>query len=245
MRRGRLRCASSSIPMPRSPAEPRDRPLDARAHRSRERIAYRRPGPRREGEGDRRRNRPAEAGSAPTRRSRSAPCWRARANSWPPSRSSPTRSTSSETRWRPSTTPGCSSCSPVSVDGADAWTRPKRRCTRQRRRWPSSGTRGQPATLADGVAVELEAARARAESGELLEPPTEAELAVLRLLATDLSIRQIAERLFSRPTRSGPTSGRSTASSGPTPIAGGDRARDGARPVRPRAVTRVIVAHPV
>ena len=58
---------------------------------------------------------------------------------------------------------------------------------------------GRIPTLADEVAVELEAARARAESGELLQPPTEAELAVLRLLATDLSIRQIGERLFLSP----------------------------------------------
>jgi len=58
---------------------------------------------------------------------------------------------------------------------------------------------GRLPTLADEVAVELQAARARAESGELLEAPTEAELAVLRLLASDLSIRQIAERLFLSP----------------------------------------------
>ncbi len=47
--------------------------------------------------------------------------------------------------------------------------------------------------------MELATARARAESGELLEPPTEAELTVLRLLATDLSIRQIGEHLFLSP----------------------------------------------
>jgi LuxR family transcriptional regulator, maltose regulon positive regulatory protein len=58
---------------------------------------------------------------------------------------------------------------------------------------------GRLPTLADEVAVELQAARGRAESGELLESPTEAELAVLRLLASDLSIRQIAERLFLSP----------------------------------------------
>ena len=33
----------------------------------------------------------------------------------------------------------------------------------------------------------------------MLEPPSEAELAVLRLLATDLSIREIGERLFLSP----------------------------------------------
>ena len=58
---------------------------------------------------------------------------------------------------------------------------------------------GRIPTLADDVAAELESARARAESGELLEQPSEAELAVLRLLATDLSIRQIGEELFLSP----------------------------------------------
>jgi ATP/maltotriose-dependent transcriptional regulator MalT len=50
--------------------------------------------------------------------------------------------------------------------------------------------------LADTVAQELETATDRASSGELLEPPSDAELAVLRLMATDLSIREIGERLF-------------------------------------------------
>ena len=58
---------------------------------------------------------------------------------------------------------------------------------------------GRIHALADEVAAELERARARADSGELLEPPSEAELAVLRLLATDQSIRQIAEQLFLSP----------------------------------------------
>ncbi len=53
--------------------------------------------------------------------------------------------------------------------------------------------------LADEVERELETARGRASSGELLEPPSEAELAVLRLLATDLSTREIGERLFLSP----------------------------------------------
>jgi ATP/maltotriose-dependent transcriptional regulator MalT len=49
--------------------------------------------------------------------------------------------------------------------------------------------------LADAVAQELETASDRASTGELLEPPSDAELAVLRLMATDLSIREIGERL--------------------------------------------------
>jgi LuxR family transcriptional regulator, maltose regulon positive regulatory protein len=56
--------------------------------------------------------------------------------------------------------------------------------------------RGPVAALAHQVAQELQAASGRASSGELLQPPTDAELAVLRLLATDLSIREIGERLF-------------------------------------------------
>jgi LuxR family maltose regulon positive regulatory protein len=55
---------------------------------------------------------------------------------------------------------------------------------------------GPVAALAAAVARELEAANDRASSGELLEPPTAAELTVLRLMASDLSVREIAERLF-------------------------------------------------
>ena len=50
--------------------------------------------------------------------------------------------------------------------------------------------------LADQVKRELEAASDRASSGEMIEPPSEAELAVLRLLSSDLSTREIGERLF-------------------------------------------------
>jgi LuxR family transcriptional regulator, maltose regulon positive regulatory protein len=53
--------------------------------------------------------------------------------------------------------------------------------------------------LADCVEQELETAEARAQGGELLAPPSEAELAVLRLMATDLSTREIGERLFISP----------------------------------------------
>ncbi len=53
--------------------------------------------------------------------------------------------------------------------------------------------------LVDEVERELETARGRASSGEILEPPSAAELAVLRLLAGDLSTRQIGERLFLSP----------------------------------------------
>jgi LuxR family transcriptional regulator, maltose regulon positive regulatory protein len=58
---------------------------------------------------------------------------------------------------------------------------------------------GRISALADEVALELETARARAGSGAMLESPTEAELAVLRLLATDLSTRQMAEQLYLSP----------------------------------------------
>jgi LuxR family transcriptional regulator, maltose regulon positive regulatory protein len=55
---------------------------------------------------------------------------------------------------------------------------------------------GPVAALADKVAQELEAVSGRASSGELLQPPSDAELPVLRLLAGDLSVREIGERLF-------------------------------------------------
>jgi LuxR family maltose regulon positive regulatory protein len=53
--------------------------------------------------------------------------------------------------------------------------------------------------LADEVERELESAKARAGAGELLDPPTETELTVLRLLATELTAREIGERLFLSP----------------------------------------------
>jgi LuxR family maltose regulon positive regulatory protein len=53
--------------------------------------------------------------------------------------------------------------------------------------------------LAAEVQRELDTARADASSGELLEPPSTAELGVLRLLASDLSTPEIAERLFLSP----------------------------------------------
>ena len=50
--------------------------------------------------------------------------------------------------------------------------------------------------LAADVGRELAQARSRAAGGELLEPPSKAELAVLRLLDSELSVRQIAQELF-------------------------------------------------
>ncbi len=55
---------------------------------------------------------------------------------------------------------------------------------------------GPVPAFATDVAHELDTVRDRASSGELLEQPTEAELAVLRLLAGELSTREIGERLF-------------------------------------------------
>ncbi len=55
---------------------------------------------------------------------------------------------------------------------------------------------GRVLELADEVERELETAKARALGGEMLEAPSEAELAVLRLLATDMSTREIGEHLF-------------------------------------------------
>ncbi len=50
--------------------------------------------------------------------------------------------------------------------------------------------------LVRAVEVELEQARERARGGDLLEMPTGAELAVLRLLPTELTLREIGERLY-------------------------------------------------
>jgi LuxR family maltose regulon positive regulatory protein len=50
--------------------------------------------------------------------------------------------------------------------------------------------------MADGVEQELARVRAQANDGQMLESPTEAELAVLQLLPTDLSAREIGEELF-------------------------------------------------
>jgi LuxR family maltose regulon positive regulatory protein len=58
------------------------------------------------------------------------------------------------------------------------------------------GDTGSIPALFARVAHELEQARARARSGEILDAPSEAEAAVLRLLASDLSARQIAATLF-------------------------------------------------
>ena len=53
--------------------------------------------------------------------------------------------------------------------------------------------------IVERVGQDLEVARARASEGAVLEPLSDAELAVLPLLATDLSIREIGERLFLSP----------------------------------------------
>jgi LuxR family transcriptional regulator, maltose regulon positive regulatory protein len=55
---------------------------------------------------------------------------------------------------------------------------------------------GRVALLAADVERELAQAKGRAAGGELLEAPTEAELAVLRLLVTDLSARAIGGELY-------------------------------------------------
>ena len=58
---------------------------------------------------------------------------------------------------------------------------------------------GRLPSLADDVEHELGTETARADSGEMLERPSKAELAVLRLLAGDLSTREIGEHLFVSP----------------------------------------------
>lgn len=61
------------------------------------------------------------------------------------------------------------------------------------------GDSGTVPHLADEVERELVRATGRAESGVILDPPSTAELTVLRLLASDLSTREIGGQLFLSP----------------------------------------------
>lgn len=61
------------------------------------------------------------------------------------------------------------------------------------------GDSGAVPGFADEVASELEEARGHAGAGEIVELPSEAEVAVLRLLTTDLSVREIGAQLFLSP----------------------------------------------
>jgi LuxR family maltose regulon positive regulatory protein len=58
---------------------------------------------------------------------------------------------------------------------------------------------GRLPSVAADVERELEQAKSYADNGEVLEPPSQAELAVLRLLASDLSAREIGLELFLSP----------------------------------------------
>ncbi len=58
---------------------------------------------------------------------------------------------------------------------------------------------GRLPVLVANIERELAQAKDRAGDGELLEAPSEAELTVLQLLASDLSARQIADKLFLSP----------------------------------------------
>ena len=58
---------------------------------------------------------------------------------------------------------------------------------------------GRVEALADDVAREIAAEAARASGGELVDRPSTAELAVLRMLETELSAREIADRLHLSP----------------------------------------------
>jgi LuxR family transcriptional regulator, maltose regulon positive regulatory protein len=61
------------------------------------------------------------------------------------------------------------------------------------------GDSGEIPSLAARIEFELAQAERQATGGALLEAPSEAELAVLRLLTTDLSTREIASELFLSP----------------------------------------------
>jgi LuxR family transcriptional regulator, maltose regulon positive regulatory protein len=61
------------------------------------------------------------------------------------------------------------------------------------------GEAGRLRALADDVEAEIAEAVAHASSGEMLDAPSAAELTVLRLLATDLTAREIADQLYLSP----------------------------------------------
>src|SRR5262249_34957746 len=61
------------------------------------------------------------------------------------------------------------------------------------------GDSGRVPALATEVAREITDEQRRASTGEVLDRPSAAELAVLKLLASDLSVREIAEALFLSP----------------------------------------------
>ena len=75
----------------------------------------------------------------------------------------------------------------------------ERTLSRAREELAELGDSGDVPELAAGVAAELDEARRQASGGEIFELPTEAEVAVLRLLATDLSTREIGGELFLSP----------------------------------------------
>ena len=199
-------------------AGPRVRPLDARAGGSRARPPGVGAHPRRESKDDPRGRRQSAQLARRARLGRArASCSRVRAGSPMPSGSLRLRSISSAMRWRRSTRRGpCSSwprvrCRRGRLDEAEAASRAAR-----------EGMDELPecsilSALASAVESELAEERIRAESGKLLTPPSEAELAVLRLLDSDLSVTAIAARIStSRRTPSAHTRERCTASSAST-----------------------------
>ena len=142
---------------------------------------------------------PAGAGSARTPRLHSGPCSRRRGASAKPSANSRTPSASSVTSSRPSTMRGSSSSSPAFAAAEAVSTMRRRRCARHKRCSPSRTTTDSCPPLAADVEAEIGRARALVAVVGPLEQPSDAERAVLCLLATDLSVRQIAAELFLSP----------------------------------------------
>ena len=73
---------------------------------------------------------------------------------------------------------------------------PRRRRREAGRAFPNWRTLGGSRGLPWMRAGRSRGPRSRAATGELLEPPSKAELAVLCLLESELSVRQIGEQLF-------------------------------------------------
>jgi DNA-binding CsgD family transcriptional regulator len=105
-------------------------------------------------------------------------------------------SVSSPLRWRPCTIRGRWCSSPASGRDPGGCPMPRRRCAARGRRSASSATADalpRSPTRWHKSSTRRPTARSPAS---LLETPSDAEVPVLRLLAGDLSVREIGERLF-------------------------------------------------
>ena len=143
---------------------------------------------------------------------------------------------------RPCTTPGSSRCSPGfavnrgRLDAAEAALRSARDEIAE------LADPGKTLFVLEDVGRELGEARSRASAGEVLELPTAAELAVLRLLASDLSVRQIGSELFLSPNTIRSHTRALYRKFGVNSRVDAVARADAARSARPNGITHVIAA---